>query len=81
MGIYCICIHLHNTTNHLRMTVKLIITCYIQVDTCNDRPIDLNQHCIRGLSGKYANTVSSDAKPSNSMKLLLFVLLEKKEEI
>ena len=29
---------------------------------------------IRGLSGKYADTVNSEAKTSNNMELLFFVL-------
>ena len=52
--IYYICtfVHLHRVTERLRInlyrnsTVKLIITCYTQVSTFNDWPIDLNHSYI-----------------------------------
>ena len=52
--IYYLCtfVHLHRVTERLRInlyrnsTVKLIITCYTQVSTFNDWPIDLNHSYI-----------------------------------
>ena len=52
--IYYLCtfVHLHRVTERIRInlyrnsTVKLIITCYTQVSTFNDWPIDLNHSYI-----------------------------------
>ena len=56
--IYYICtfVHLHRVTKRLRInlyrnsTVKPIITCYTQVSTFNDWPIDLNHSYIQRTS-------------------------------